>query len=91
MITREQLEEGFEKENQFGILQEDSTSIAISLLRERIPYDVCPSIIVCAEHDVIYLCGVEDALQYLKEEDIITLADCNIFIDSDVDSLSSFI
>jgi len=91
MITREQLEEGLEKENQYGKLKEDSTIVALLLLRERIPYDVCSRIIGGAEHDVIYLCDVEYALRYLNEEDIIKLADCNIYIDSDVDSLSSFI
>lgn len=43
---------------------------AIKLLRERIPYEKCNEIVCYAEHDIIYLCGIEDAAPHLNQKDI---------------------
>jgi hypothetical protein len=63
---------------------------AILTLRTRIPYDQCKAIIGAAEHDIIYLCDVEDALPYLTEDDARVLADCNIGIDKEFDCFFLF-
>jgi predicted alpha/beta superfamily hydrolase len=60
-------------------------------LRERIPYKVCKSIISGAGYDVLYLCDVEKAIPYLTEDDLIVLADCNCWIDDDIDSIALFV
>lgn len=93
MVTREQLEAALndETKNSFVTKGIDHDVTAINLLRERIPYEVCKSIVGGAEHDQIYLPDVEKALPYLTEDDLIVLADCNVFIDEDVDSLSLFV
>lgn len=69
----------------------DHDFVAIQLLRERIPYDRCKSIIQGAEHDVLYLCDVDEVLEYLSEEDLEVLADCNVWLDEDSDSLALFV
>lgn len=91
MITREFLEKCFEDKKPYSNHDEDHSFKAMSLLRERIPYDKCKNIIGGAEHDALYLCDVEDALPYLTEEDANILADCNCWIDEDVDSLALFV
>ena len=92
MITREQIEEALgEDKDSFKILKNTDTHMyALSLLRERIPYEKCKRIIQAAGHDQIWLCGVDEALEYLTEDDLKMLADCNMFIDSDTDILSLF-
>ena len=72
-------------------MNEDHDCIAISLLRDKIPYEVCKNIIGGAGHDVLYLCDVEEALPYLNEEDLAILADCNVWVDSDNDSFALFV
>jgi hypothetical protein len=69
----------------------DHDVVAISLLRERIPYEECKSIISAAEHDVIYLCDVDKALPYLTPEDLEILADCNMWVDKDNKCFGLFI
>lgn len=93
MITREQLELALDDETKASFITKsvDHDVIAIALLRERIPYEVCKSIIGGAEHDVLYLCQVDKAIPYLTEEDLVVLADCNCWIDQDVDSLALFV
>lgn len=92
MITREQLEEAFGDGRKAFVTKDiDHDLRAITLLRERIPYEVCKSIIGGAEHDVIYLCDVDDSLPYLNDEDLSILADCNVWIDDDCDSLALFV
>jgi hypothetical protein len=92
MVTREQIEEAFgDNRSAFKTKNVDHDFIAISLLRERIPYEVCKSIIGGAEHDVIYLCDVNEAIPYLTEEDLFILADCNCWIETQCDSLALFV
>jgi hypothetical protein len=93
MITREKLEEMLDSETNspFSNPKEDHDVKAISLLRERIPIDVCGSIIGGAEHDKIYLCDIDEVLPYLTEADAMILKDCNMFIDDDCDCLSLFV
>ena len=92
MVTREKLEE---------ILGEDKISFktkgidydvkSISLLREKIPYDKLKSIISSAGHDIIYLTNVDITCEYLNEEDLEVLADCNCFIEENHDCLAIFV
>jgi len=93
MITQEQLEEALDGDNKtpFQTKDIDHDLRAINLLRERIPYEVCRSIIGGAEHDVLYLCDVEKAIPYLREEDLEILADCNVWLDNESDSLALFV
>lgn len=93
MITREQLEIALDDETKKSFITKniDHDVKVITLLRERIPYDVCRGIIGGAGHDVLYLCDVEKALPYLTEDDLIVLADCNCWIDDEVDSLALFV
>lgn len=60
MITREQIEIAFGNNKKcYQTINVDHDVIAITLLREKIPYEKCKSIISGAEHDVIYLCDIE--------------------------------
>ncbi len=82
MITIEQIEQAFgDDRTPFQTKNIDHTVTAISLLRERIPYDVCCDIVGGAAHDVLYLCDVEESLPYLNEADLEILADCNVWLD----------
>ena len=91
MITREQLEKALGDDKNPFKNKEDHDVKAITLLRSKIPYDICHSIIGGAEHDVLYLCDVEKVLLYLEDTDIEVLADCNVWIDEDNDSLALFV
>jgi hypothetical protein len=92
MITREKLEEIMENASLSAYLEEkiDHKMKALMLLRERIPYEVCRGIIGAAEHDIIYLCDIDEVIPYINEDDAKILAECNLFIDSDCDCLSMF-
>jgi hypothetical protein len=84
MITREQIELAFgDDRNAFQTKDIDHDLRAITLLRERIPYEACKNIIVAAEHDVIYLCDLETAMPYLNEDDLNVLADCNVWVEEE--------
>lgn len=93
MITREQLEAALNDENKASFVTKnvDYGVKAITLLRERIPYEECKRIIGATKPDVLYLCSVEKALPYLTEEDLVVLADCNCWLDDDIDSLALFV
>jgi len=93
MVTREQLESALDDDSKASFTTKgiDHDVRAITLLRERIPYDVCKDIIGGAEHDVLYLCDVDEAIPYLTEEDLVVLADCNCWIAEDVDSIALFV
>lgn len=92
MITREQMEIAFGDEKRpFQTKNIDHTMTALQLLRERIPYDECHEVLVAAEHDIIYLCSVDVALQFISEVDLKILADCNMMIDDDDDCLALFV
>jgi len=92
MITLEQIQEAFgEDRNPFQKKDVDHDFIAISLLRERIPYEKCKTITQGAEHDILYLCDVDQASEYLSEEDLAILADCNVWYDEDSGSFALFI
>ena len=95
MITREQIEEAFEDEDEdrtpFTTKNVDHTVRAITLLRERIPYEECKSIIGGAMHDMIFLCDVDVAIQHISEEDLAVLVDCNCFIDEDNDCIALYV
>lgn len=84
MITIEKLKELLnDNKNPFQEKNVDYKIKALTLLRNKIPYDVCKSIICSAEHDKIYLCDVDDIIPYINDDDIKILADCNLFIDND--------
>ena len=91
MVTREQIDAAFENKSPFSTKNIDYDVKAISLLRERIPYDVCKGIINGAEHDKIYLCDLEDSMPYLTEEDLAVLADCNVLVEREYDSFALFV
>ena len=92
MITREQLVTALgEDKKPFKTRGVDHTLVALNILRSKIPYEICGSIIGCAEHDIIYLVDVEEALPYLDEADLMQLADCNCGIDEDLDSIFKFV
>jgi hypothetical protein len=93
MITREKLEEILDSENNvpFKTKDVDHNVRALILLREKVPYDVCRSIIGGAGHDQIYLCDVDEVFPYIDEDDANILADCNMFIDGSCDCLSLFV
>lgn len=93
MVTREQIESVLDDESKasFATKNIDHDVKAITLLRERIPYEECKSIISGAEHDVLYLCDVDKAIHYLSEEDLDVLADCNCWIDEECDCIALFV
>lgn len=91
MITIEQIEEAFgDDRNAFKTKGIDHGVTAISLLRERIPYDICKRIIGSSEHDVLYLCDVDKAMPYLSTEDLEVLADCNVWYDDESECFALF-
>jgi hypothetical protein len=92
MITREKLQELLDDDNKSPYQERnvDHKIKALTLLRSKIPYDVCSSIIGASEHDQIYLCDIDEVLPYINEDDAKVLADCNLFIDDDNDCLSMF-
>lgn len=84
MITREQVKEAFgDNRSAYKTKGIDHNVTAIALLRDRIPYDVCKSIIGGSEHDVLYLCSIDKALPYLSTDDLEVLADCNCWVAED--------
>ena len=92
MITTEELQKALKDDNQpFRTKNIDHDFVAIALLRERIPYDECKSIIKGADHDIIYLCYADIVIKYLTPDDLNTLADCNVCYDEDNDSLFLFV
>lgn len=91
MITREQIEVAFGDDRKPFKTMVDHDVAAISLLRERIPYDKVKAIISGAEHDVIYLCDLETAMPFLYEDDLDVLAECNVWVDDDNDCFGLFV
>ena len=91
MVTSEQVNEILgEDKNPYKTENIDHDFRAISLLRERIPYDICRSIIQGADHDIIYLPDIDVICDYLNEEDLQVLADCNCFV-NDGDYIALFV
>lgn len=82
MITSEQFDTALKNRHLVKTYskQEDHTFKVIDLLRKRIPYSECHSIIIGAEHDKIYLSPIDISLQYLEFDDLAILVDCNITI-----------
>lgn len=86
MVTRNQIDIAFgddKKCYQSGGI--DYMVKAISLLRDKIPYDAVKSIISASKHDVLYLCDIEESIQHLSIDDLNILADCNVCINRDLD------
>lgn len=52
----------------------DCSAAVIALLRKRIPFKEVNSIIYGVDHEVIYLCTVDEVAPYLTEEDLRVLA-----------------
>jgi len=92
-ITLEQLKKALgDDKDAFKINKDaDHTMIALNLLRSKIPYKECKSIVQGASHDQIFLTYVDDVLEYLDERDLVILADCNCGFDLDTDSLYMFV
>jgi len=84
-VSRETIEQLLDDDTKESYVTKgvDHDMVALSLLRQRIPYDECKSIIAGAKHDVIYLCDLELVEKYLSEEDVRVLADCNLFIENE--------
>ena len=93
MITKEQIETALDDESKVSFVTKniDRDVKAITLLRERIPYEECKSIIGGAEHDVLYLCYVNEAIPHLTKEDLVVLADCNCWIDKNSERIALFV
>ena len=92
MVTREQIEEALNTDRKVSYVTKgiDHKAKAITLLRERIPYEKCRSIIGAAEHDIIYLCDVDKAIPHLTNDDLVVLADCNCCIEEEFDCIYLF-
>lgn len=92
MLTREQIEEAFgDNRKAFKTKGIDHDVTVITLLRSKIPYDVCKGIIVGVGHDTLYLCDTDHVMEYLDESDLEVLADCNCWINGDNDCLALFV
>lgn len=92
MITIEQIKEAFgDNRSPFKTENVDYDVLAISLLREKIPYEECKSIIVGADHDIVYLCDVDKAMKHLTENDLLVLADCNVLYNEDNGCFAMFV
>lgn len=91
MITIEKLNEVLEGTTTFQKKGIDYGLTALTLLRDKIPYDVCNKIIASSAHDQIFMCRTEDVLPYIDEIDAEILGWCNVFIDTDWDVLSMFV
>jgi hypothetical protein len=94
MVTQEELDEIFGEDSTIKPFQNkgvDYDLIAINLLRERIPYEECRSIIGGAEHDVLYLSDTKYVMKYLSREDLLILADCNCCIDDELECIYLFV
>jgi hypothetical protein len=85
MITLERLEEILDESPESK--HTDRHMAALILLRDRIPYDVCKSIIIGADHDKVFLCEVEYALPYISEADAYILSASRCFIEDDCFSM----
>ena len=84
MVTEDQIKSALNDDKDcYSNIEMDHIYTAVSLLRERIPYESCKSIIAAAEHDQIFLCNIEVAAKYLTESDLIVLADCNCGVEDD--------
>ncbi len=94
MITREQLEtaigEDYEHKS-FTNKGIDHDLTVINLLRQRIPFEKEQSIIQGANHDVVYLIDIDIACEYLLQEDLAVLQECNVIFDEESDCLSLFV
>ena len=91
MVTRNQIEIAFgDDKKSYKTKNVDHAVLAISLLREKIPYESCKSIISASKHDILYLCDIEESMQHLSESDLQKLADCNVCVDRSLDSFYLF-
>jgi len=90
MITLEKLSEILDGDTNYQS-DTDRKLLAITTLRSKIPFDVCHSIIQGADHDVVYLCDIDEALPYISEDDAKIIANGGVFIDTDSDSLSMYV
>jgi fumarate hydratase class II len=92
MITREQIENALTDDRDSVFKQdEDHGMKVVTLLRNKIPYSECHSILVGASHDQIYLPDIGMIIKYIDESDLSVLVDCNSFIDEDNDCLSLYV
>jgi hypothetical protein len=93
MITKEQLIEALNSDSRrpFQTMNVDHDFVAISLLRNKVPYEACKNIIGAAEHDVLYLCDIDKCIDYLDVADLEILSDCNVCYESDTESLYLFV
>ena len=88
MITIQELNEAIDNEDVNKLVGEvDHDVQLISLLRNRIPYEECNSVICAAEHDQIWLVDANLACEYLLKEDLPIIQNSNCFIDNDSISL----
>lgn len=97
MVTKEKFEEYFgkfgkaDKTKPFQSGDIDYNFKAIELLRKRVPHEVCKRIIGSVYNDCVYICPATDSLEYLSEEDLNILMDCNVGWDEEVDSFILFV
>lgn len=89
MITKEQLEEAIENHEYKHTDGIDHDMAVFQLLRQRIPYEKCPSIIIGADHDIIYLVEIDTVCECILPEDIEAVANrCHI---NDDECLAMFV
>ena len=92
MVTLEQIELTLRNnKNSFQTKNIDYNCTAISFLRLKIPYKNCKSIISGAEHDQLFLCDLDVVYEFLNENDLAILADCNVCYSAEYKCLFLFV
>ena len=92
MITREQLENACgDDAKPFKNMEIDHCFELVKLLRERIPYEECKQIIGNVGYELIYLPDVALVLEYLNDDDLLTIEEYNTSINKEFDCLYLFI
>jgi hypothetical protein len=88
-MDSEKLIEVLDSDNASAIEKEqDNKVVAINILRSKIPYEKCPRIIQAAEHDMVYLCDIDEAAPYLDLKDALELNDLGVFHDEETGSMA---
>lgn len=93
-MTVEQIKQMFEE--YLNIREEaprpgDKKIQALSLLKNRIPFEECPSIIEATDYRTIYLCAVKDAAPYLNKDDIQNLKAYGVLISYEKSNFYMFV
>jgi hypothetical protein len=68
-----------------GLEKTDNITEVILLLRTRIPYKVCNSIVTSSGNGIVYLCNAYAAIPYLIHTDVAQLVCWGIDLDEESD------